>query len=107
MIKFEIKKTYSRALALTFFALTAMLAVFVVFASNNALFATPSYSASLTGNQLTQYALNFLLSQKNNFLWWLAVIVFFTLLGFLCGRFIDAKRSKYIKINGKAISNLK
>jgi len=103
MIKFEIKKTYSHILASAFFTITAILAVFVVFVSNNILPVTTSFSAGLTENQLTQY----IISQKDNFIWWLAVIIFFTLFGFFFGHLIDARRSKYIKINGKTAYNLK
>jgi len=103
VIKFQIKKTYSHILASTFFAATVVLAIFVAFVSNNVLPVTSNLSAGLTENQLTQY----IISQKDNFIWWLAVIVFFTLLGFFFGRLIDARRSKYIKINGKTAYNLK
>jgi hypothetical protein len=92
MIKFERKRTYARFLGTVFFIASSISAWFALFKSGNGSIVAINSGASLTGNQLIRYVF---VNYKGQFVLWLLVIIFVTLLGFLCGRFIDAHRSKY------------
>jgi len=107
VIKFKKEKIYSQIFASIFFTTIVILAMFIISSDTNSLLFTSNSQAGLTENQSVQYILTFLVSHKYNFIWWIAVVIFFTILGFLCGRFIDNRRAKYIKINSDIVYNLK
>lgn len=88
---------------MTFFISTSFLAVFVVLSGTDSSLFTPTYQAGLIGVQSNQNNLTFFAVNKDSLLWWGITIVFFTLLGFYIGRFVDFKRSEYIvnkNVNG-------
>ena len=99
MIRFERKKIYSRFFGIAFFLGSSILAIFSFLSSStDNLIVRSNFEASLTGNQFVQVVLIFLQSYKHNLIWWVIVIIFFTLLGFFLGRLIDAKKLKNIDV---------
>jgi len=97
MVRFKRKKTYSRFFGISVFAAISILAV--IANNNDESFSASNYSAGLSGSHFTQYFLSILPNGNHNLLLWVAIIILFTLLGFLFGRFIDKKKAKYVIVD--------
>jgi hypothetical protein len=102
MITLKRTKTYSRIFSAIIFVTSSFFATLsIINATDISLFGS-SYQAGLIGSQAVQSNLTFFSVNKDNIIFWSVVIVISTLLGFLCGRYVDIKRSEYIIVNNNS-----